>query len=78
MPVRRLYHADAPDVPEQEHQAAPDVDLSAAINPAVAFCFGPSVGWTAFSVFVLTRSGAVYGLCPVLPYSAYACSASAV
>lgn len=32
-----------------------------------SFCFGPCLDWLAFSILLLTASGQVYLLCPVIP-----------
>ncbi|KAJ2746982.1 hypothetical protein GGI20_000878 [Coemansia sp. BCRC 34301] len=62
--------ADA-DIPEQTVSLFSSLSMSAgfAMNQAVSLCIGSpgSVGWSRATVYVLTNTGQLYSLCPVLP-----------
>lgn len=43
----------------------------AGSRAVVAFSFGPPELWQRFAVYFLTADGAVWTLCPVLPFGAW-------
>ncbi|KAJ1736219.1 hypothetical protein LPJ61_000003 [Coemansia biformis] len=60
------------DTPEQTlslFSASSAAGVGFAMSQAVSFCMGSptSVGWSRATVYVLTNTGELYSLCPVLP-----------
>jgi nuclear pore complex protein Nup88 len=71
----RLYGTQALEVAEQTLSlrlnaggAARVGAPSGGVVSAVAFAFGPPVGWGLFTLFVLASHGGVMAVCPVAPF----------
>lgn len=69
----RIYDVEGnPEVPEQ------DFDLKALLSPSLrsstptttfsSFSFGPPRGWDEFTIYLLTSTGGICCLCPVVPH----------